>query len=205
MEKQLTSEFNAEAVANDDHTDMINEQELFKPIEEVISPSQQADQHFDQFISSINAQGQPSLEQLAQRLAVAFNHSPFNRHAGLTFSFENGEWIGRVQASTELIGNVAFGILHGGVAATLLDAIGGLVGIYEIYRRGQGTFEEQVKKAGRLATVDLRIDYLAPGRGKEFTATAEIIRMGRKGHTARMLMINEEGKPIAHGIASYAF
>lgn len=37
MEKQLTSEFNAEAVANDDHTDMVNEQELLKPIEKAIS------------------------------------------------------------------------------------------------------------------------------------------------------------------------
>ena len=75
----------------------------------------------------------------------------------------------------------------------------------EIYRRDQGTFEEQTKKIKRMATVDLRVDYLAPGRGHEFMVTAEVMRMGRKGCTTRMMLVNDEGKLIAHGIASYAF
>ena len=57
----------------------------------------------------------------------------------------------------------------------------------------------------KVATVDLRIDYLAVGRGAFYASTGEIIRMGRKGCTVRMMLADDTGKPIAHGIASYAF
>lgn len=146
-----------------------------------------------------------SLAAIGQHLAEVMNHSPFVAFTGIRFAYENGEMIGRVEARSELVGNTNFNILHGGMSATILDTIGGLVGMFEIYKRHQGTFEEQTKKVKRLATVDLRIDYLAPGRGKAFIATAEVIRIGRKGCTTRMMLVNDEGKPIAHGIASYAF
>jgi acyl-coenzyme A thioesterase PaaI-like protein len=51
----------------------------------------------------------------------------------------------------------------------------------------------------RLATVDMRIDYIAPGRGRQFIGSAEVLRMGRKGCTTRMNMHNDEGKLIATG------
>ncbi|MFW2177217.1 MULTISPECIES: thioesterase family protein [unclassified Moraxella] len=146
-----------------------------------------------------------NIDEIGERLAFIMGLSPFNAHTSSKFSYENGEMVGRVELKPELIGNPNFQILHGGMTATILDTIGGLVGMFEIYKRNQGTFEEQTKKVKRLATVDLRIDYLAPGRGKEFIATAEILRMGRKGCTSRMLLVNDEGKKIAHGIASYAF
>lgn len=145
------------------------------------------------------------IENIAHRLAEVFNHSPFTHFCGMHFSFEAGQMQGKILANPNLIGNTAFNILHGGVAATLLDSIGGLVAMLEIYRANQGTFAEQTKKVQRMATVDLRIDYLAPGRGEAFIATAEVIRMGRKGCTTRMMLVNDEGKPIAHGLASYAF
>lgn len=119
--------------------------------------------------------------------------------------YEAGEIRCYVQADASLVGNVRYNILHGGVAATMLDSIGGVIGMLEIYKRGEGSFAEQVKKVGRLATVDLRVDYLAPGRGSYFVASGEVIRLGRKGHTARMQLINEAGVVIAVGIASYAF
>lgn len=145
------------------------------------------------------------IDEVGKKLALVMNQSPFVAFTGVTFNYENGEMVGQVSLKPELIGNPNFQILHGGMTATILDTIGGLVGMFEIYKRGQGTFEEQTKKVKRLATVDLRIDYLAPGRGKAFIATAEVIRMGRKGCTTTMLLVNDEGKKIAHGIASYAF
>lgn len=51
----------------------------------------------------------------------------------------------------------------------------------------------------------MRVDYLAPGRGKYFIARAEVLRLGRKGCTMRMTMVNDEDKQIAAGIASYAY
>ncbi|MEX7477870.1 hotdog domain-containing protein, partial [Acinetobacter baumannii] len=64
---------------------------------------------------------------------------------------------------------------------------------------------ETIKQVTRLATVDMRVDYLAPGRGKYFIARAEVLRLGRKGCTMRMTMVNDEDKQIAAGIASYAY
>ncbi len=43
------------------------------------------------------------------------------------------------------------------------------------------TLPETIKQVTRLATVDMRVDYLAPGRGKYFIARAEVLRLGRKG------------------------
>lgn len=170
-----------------EHSDLASESEL------------QSEADHSQHDSQLN------IDEIGERLAMVMNHSPFVAFTGLKFGYENGELLGRVALKPELIGNPNFQILHGGMTATILDTIGGLVGMFEIYKRGQGTFDEQTKKVKRLATVDLRIDYLAPGRGKQFIATAEVIRMGRKGCTTTMLLVNDEGKKIAHGIASYAF
>jgi len=105
-----------------------------------------------------------------------------------------------------MIGNVAYQILHGGVAATILDSIGGITAMGELYKKATlDDIDEVGKKASRLATVDMRVDYLAPGRGQYFTARAETLRLGRKGCTMRMTLINDEAKPIATAIASYAY
>ncbi|MFX5896071.1 hotdog domain-containing protein, partial [Acinetobacter baumannii] len=75
-----------------------------------------------------------------------------------------------------------------------------------LYRRSTPeTLPETIKQVTRLATVDMRVDYLAPGRGKYFIARAEVLRLGRKGCTMRMTMVNDEDKAIAAGIASYAY
>lgn len=146
------------------------------------------------------------LVRTAHLLAAAMNeHTNFTRDLGMVYSYEDGRMVGRFDLADNLLGNPNFRILHGGVAATMLDTIGGLEAMIEIFRRDQGTQEEKHGKVKRLATVDLRIDYLAPGRGKQFIATAEVIRMGRKGCTTRMMMYNDEGKAIAHGMASYAY
>ncbi|MEY4516888.1 MAG: hypothetical protein RL180_1234 [Pseudomonadota bacterium] len=144
-------------------------------------------------------------DAILQRLSQAFNHSPFMAHSGMQMRVVNGQIEGHMDMAAHLVGNVAFRILHGGVAATLLDSIGGVVAMGEIYRRNDGERSEQMKKASRLATVDMRIDYLSPGRGQWFVATASVLRMGRKGCTMRMDLHNDEGRHIATGIASYAY
>lgn len=193
-------------------SDNDNDNDTREPIDNAVLDTE-PDEHSDlapeaelQFEQVVDAQGTyMSLDDIGYRLAEVMNHSPFVAFTGIRFAYDNGEMIGRVEARSELVGNTNFNILHGGMSATILDTIGGLVGMFEIYKRHQGTFEEQTKKVKRLATVDLRVDYLAPGRGKAFIATAEVIRIGRKGCTTRMMLVNDEGKPIAHGIASYAF
>lgn len=148
-----------------------------------------------------------NVADLLPAMCQAFNNSPFMRHNQFSMQVNAaGDGIECVlDMSDHLVGNVHFGILHGGVAATILDSIGGLQGMIELFRRGQGTFEERRKKVGRLATMDMRIDYLAPGKGTSFAATAEVVRLGRKSCTCRMQMVNDAGKLIAVGTASYVY
>ena len=141
-----------------------------------------------------------------KQLCKAFNSSPFFKHCGMVMRVVDDQIEGYIEMQPELIGNVAFQILHGGVAATLLDSIGGIVAMAELYQKAAPEeLPDTLKKVSRLATVDMRVDYLAPGRGQYFVAKAETLRMGRKGCTMRMTMFNDEGKAIATAIASYAY
>lgn len=144
-------------------------------------------------------------EVIFKQLCKSFNQSPFFKHCGMTMRVEDDEIKGFVDMSHDLIGNVAFQILHGGVAATLLDSIGGIVAMGEIYRRGKGELADRIRQVTRLATTDMRVDYISPGRGTQFVATAEVLRLGRKGCTMRMNLHNDERKLIATAIASYVY
>lgn len=146
------------------------------------------------------------LDAMLAQLCQAFNQSPFYQYCGMQMRVVNGQIEAYVDMDKNLIGNTAFQILHGGVAATLLDSIGGITAMVELY---QGATPENIdeisQKVSRLATVDMRVDYLSPGRGQYFTANAEVLRLGRKGCTVRMTMLNNEAKAIATAIASYAY
>lgn len=146
------------------------------------------------------------LNVVLNQLIQVFNTSPYFAYNEMKMRVVDGQIQGYIEMKANLIGNISFQILHGGVSATLLDSIGGIVAMAELYNRAEpDQMAETLKKVSRLATVDMRVDYLAPGRGEYFIATAEVLRMGRKGCTMRMNMVNNEGKAIATGIASYAY
>lgn len=144
-------------------------------------------------------------EVIHKQLCKAYNQSPFAKFIDMKMRVEDGQIKGFIDMDPRLIGNVAFKILHGGVAATMLDSIGGIVAMAEIYKSGKGEIADRIRQVTRLATTDLRVDYLAPGRGNYFVATAETLRLGRKGCTMRMNVHNDEQKLIATGIATYVY
>ncbi len=145
-------------------------------------------------------------DQMVEQLCAAFNQAPFFQHVGMQMRVRQGQIEGYFEMQPYLIGNKAFQILHGGVAATFLDSVGGVIAMAEVYhRRHVEDLHETSKKISRLATVDMRVDYLAPGRGQYFIARGKILRFGRKGCTVRMTMVNDEEKAIATAIASYAY
>lgn len=178
----------------DEHSDVANEQEISECLQPPAKPA-------------MTLNFSENLDEIGEQLAEIMSHSPFLALTNTTFAFDKTEqkFTAKTMMSKDLVGNASYQILHGGVSATVLDTLGGLIGMYEIFKRNQGTFAEQIEKATRLATVDLRIDYLAVGRGEFFVATGEIMRMGRKGCTVRMMFVDENDKPIAHGIGSYTF
>ena len=63
--------------------------------------------------------------------------------------------------------------------------------------------ETVLNQFSKVGTIDLRVDYLRPGRGNTFTATGNIMRSGRKVAVTRMSLHNDEGLLIAVGTGTY--
>ena len=109
-----------------------------------------------------------------------------------------------VTMRNDLIGNAFQGILHGGAISGMLDSMGGhLMFITGLKKLAGLPRKERIKKAPLVSTIDLRIDYLRPGRGKVFTTTGSILRQGNKVAVTRMELHNEKGELIAVGTGTY--
>ncbi len=130
---------------------------------------------------------------------------PFNRLLGLSVTLLNSDGGAMAFSMREdLIGNVFHRTLHGGVISSVLDAVGGLTASASLMVRAAGLSEEKVKAMfARVGTIDLRVDYLRPGRGDRFTASGRIMRSGRKVAVVRMEMHNEDGLLVAVGTGTY--
>ena len=109
----------------------------------------------------------------------------------------------------DLIGNHHHRILHGGVISTVMDSVGGLVAIMKFLQSVEDEAPDVQEKAmGRLtklATIDMRADYLLPGRGEEFFCEGHILRLGRHVIASRMEFRNEAGDLIAVGTGTYNY
>jgi len=104
----------------------------------------------------------------------------------------------------EFVGNLVYRTLHGGIIASMLDAVGGHAIWLKAIEQSKGEpLEKRVKRVGRIGSIDLRIDFLRPGKGELFRATAVILRMGNKVAVTRMALHNEKGDLIAVGTGTY--
>ena len=65
------------------------------------------------------------------------------------------------------------------------------------------SLEEITERFSRVGTINLRVDYLRPGRGEFFIGTGSIIRAGNKVTVVRMEFHNNEEQMIAVGTGTY--
>ncbi|MGI5308307.1 thioesterase family protein [Rheinheimera sp. WS51] len=143
--------------------------------------------------------------ELLPFIAQAFDQMPFNCLLGLKvthFAVDNVQvsfaW------SDTLVGNPMQKILHGGVISSVLDTAGGLMAVSTAL--GRFSINDKAELAARLSkmsTIDIRTDYLRPGRGNTFIASAHVIRTGNKVAVCRMELHNEQGVHIAVGTGTY--
>ncbi|XQW85046.1 thioesterase family protein [Thalassotalea piscium] len=133
------------------------------------------------------------------------NDMPFNQLLGLTITqFDHQKSEVRFSWQDKLVGNPMQKILHGGVTATALDLVGGVVAAANIIEHLDDYSPEAIEQSlSKLSTIDLRTDFLRPGRGESFIATATIIRSGTKVTVARMELHNEKNDHIAFGTGTY--
>ncbi|WP_337879537.1 thioesterase family protein [Rheinheimera sp.] len=144
-------------------------------------------------------------EQLLPYIAQVFDQMPFNQLLGLKVTgFDEARAEVRFAFKQDLVGNPVQQILHGGVIASVLDVVGGLMAVSSaLSRLGEVPAAELQEKLGKMSTIDIRTDYLRPGRGEEFIASAVVIRSGNKVCVCRMELHNESGTHLALGTGTY--
>lgn len=141
------------------------------------------------------------------KLAVSsfFQRIPFSQVIGIEIDELASEKVLMSFAmKDELIGNFIQGILHGGVVSSVLDVAGGAMALIGAFERHQHlSSSERMARLSKLGTIDMRVDFLRPGRGKRFIASAVLLRSGNKVAVVRSELHNDEGELIAVGTGTY--
>ena len=156
----------------------------------------------------MSAERRSAAEQARLELALfeLFEHKiSFNRVLGLKIAAARPDDVrATIDMRPELIGHYTYGRLHGGVISSVLDAMGGLALMVAIAERYASENTLQVMhRFARLATIDLRVDYLRQGQGQRFTATAESMHLGSQIGRTQMRLVNDQSVLIATAAAAY--
>lgn len=122
---------------------------------------------------------------------------PFNRHIGVKVA--NIDRTGLTLTLTlalrdEHIGNVIRRMPHGGLVAALVDAASGGAAALTL---------DDLTQAPSMATIDMRVDFLRPGRGPELRAVAQVMRSGRSVIVVRTEVLDADGSLVALGSSAF--
>jgi uncharacterized protein (TIGR00369 family) len=113
------------------------------------------------------------------------DHIPFNRVLGLRVrDVRRGLAVLEIPFRPELIGDQERPALHGGVVSALADTCGG------------AAVWTQVGLHDRVSTIDLRVDYLRPGRAETLVATGHVLRVGNRVGVVN-IVVTHDGDPEA--------
>jgi uncharacterized protein (TIGR00369 family) len=119
---------------------------------------------------------------------------PFNEHMGVeVVEIRPGYASLKVQYKDQLLGDAKRPALHGGVISALVDACGGLA-VWSNF-----TLSE------RIATIDLRVDFLRPAGKDRLTAESFVRLLGnRVGNVSTLVYSGEDRqRPVAEGRSVY--
>lgn len=128
--------------------------------------------------------------------AIAEQYIPFNRFLGVEATvIERGRVRLEIPFREELIGDPMRPALHGGVISMLADTAGGLT-----------VWSTLENPAARVSTIDLRIDYLRPGKLERLIAEGAVVRAGRSVGVSdiRLFHPGSEDEAIATGKGVFA-
>jgi uncharacterized protein (TIGR00369 family) len=120
---------------------------------------------------------------------------PFNRVLGVrVVAIEPGRAQLEIAFREELIGDPMRRAVHGGVISALADTAGGCA-----------VWSAREEPRARVSTIDMRIDYLRPGRPEALLAEATVVRIGRRVGVCDMRVFHASapGDAIATGKGVY--
>ena len=120
---------------------------------------------------------------------------PFNKLLGMKLvSLGPGRAKMELAFRPEFIGDPFRPALHGGVIAALLDTCGGVA-----------VFTTLSGPDDRTSTVDLRVDFLRPGRQEMLLAQARVVRAGNRVAVVDLCAYHPDAQdtPVATGTGVY--
>lgn len=148
-------------------------------------------------------------EQLVDRIyksdQLFIEKTPFNKHIGMRVE-KYGQFPLKLRFDfrDQLVGNYARKILHGGVTLSLLDTVGGMQLFREVIKRMDNESDEALARVlNRISTIDINAQFLKPGIGTSYYATAQVKRLGRRIAFVDMQMFNQDETLIATGNGIY--
>lgn len=133
-----------------------------------------------------------SLAELIRRFME--DDIPFNRWLGIRLrEVRHGFAHLVLPFRDELVGDPTRPALHGGTISTVADTVGGAA-VFSVIEAG-----------ARCSTIDLRVDYLRPGRLQDLNAQATVLRVGNRVAVASIQVFHDDpAKPIAAAMGVYA-
>jgi len=85
----------------------------------------------------------------------------------------------------------AYGVLHGGVTATLADAAVGMA------------ITQRAGRTGAATTVEMKLNYLRPVSGRRITARARLLRVGSTLCVGRVDMFDDANELVSTALVTY--
>jgi uncharacterized protein (TIGR00369 family) len=130
----------------------------------------------------------PNPEYIRELIEV-INNSPFPDHMSMRL-LEVALDSAVLELSTDRCHLQAFGIVHGGVLATLIDT----ATFWAVYMR--------IPEDAGLVNIDLKLNYLRPVENGLLIAEGRTIRSGKSISYAETNVLNEKRELIAHGTST---
>jgi len=131
-----------------------------------------------------------SAPQKVARAQKAFASVPYARFLGLQLGeFRDGEVSIHLEVRDELKQNQ--GVVHGGAIASLIDT----ASAFAVLTR--------IELTERVTTTDLTIHYLRPVTSGRMTATARIVRGGRRLFVLSVEVTNSANQLVATAVTTY--
>ncbi len=121
---------------------------------------------------------------------------PFNKFLQLrALRVEPSDILFEIPFREELIGDPVRRALHGGVISMLADTAGGMC-----------VWSALADPRHRVSTIDLRVDYLTPGKQENLRAHATLVRLGKTVGVSdvRLFHASDEATSVATGKGVYA-
>lgn len=122
-----------------------------------------------------------------------FHKIPYQERLGLSIvEYDFARARVRLPFSPTLIGDPESGFLHGGAITSLVDSASGLAMLLAL------------PAVQRIATLDLRIDYMRPARARDILCASECFRLTRQVGFVQSV-VSQEGTddPIACGVGTF--